>query len=319
MQNGGPEDAVFALSCFAFLYCVLAKHVQSKSTILEIVALFVCHFINPAVTYFSYFTCKLLMSFLVFLLSLPTNKKKPKLTYHLGFPTDRWHAGVSCGTNFYHYAFPASGPPKPKTDQSWGLVPRDAPKAVGDNATLKTKCGFAYDGADDPAGILQLLESCGRCHNWALITIYEMATDKFLSFSMLSFLRWDVWALVGMSMVFGTKVCFPNGLFGGFRDEIGDLMDVGFLILSVVDGFNMRNARLIANRAHANRDKWRSIKNALKCMCLFFFWYIYVQVIIKAYSVTGLFQFLLLLVLSVGITTMVNLLVGEHNNIRNIK
>lgn len=147
-------DVVFALSCVAFLFCIFKKHVQSKSTILEIVVLLISHFINPVVTYFSYFTCKLLMSFFVFLLSLSANKKKlNKLTYHLGFPTDHWHAGVSCGTNFYQYSFPPPTTSKPKTDQSRGLVPRTSPKAVGDNATLKTKCGFAYDRADDPASI----------------------------------------------------------------------------------------------------------------------------------------------------------------------
>ena len=255
-------------------------------------------------SYFSFFTAKLLVSFGVFLVSLITSERRSlqKLTYHLGFPSDRWHAGMSCGDKFFHYAFPR-GDAKEK-DQSWGLTPCEAPKKIGDVAHVKAKCGYAFAGATD-AGVLKVLESCGRCHNWALITIYEMSTDKFLSLSMLSFLRWDVWVLLVGLTVAVPMLCFPNG---SFSDVAGPVFDVLFLALSLFDGWNMNTDRLLANRRYA--FGFLNFKNALKLVVLFAVWYVYVAIVIARFSVTCSFQFILLLVLSVIISGIVHLIIA---------
>lgn len=302
----------FLLSSFTLLGLVCFKgSARSKSTILEMVTLFLWHLYDPAVSFFSYFTAKLLISFVVFIFSFTftaTSKKKLKtLTYHIGFPTDLLHAGVSCGEFFYHYALPQT-PSTAETDQSWKLVPRASPKRIGDRARLKVKCGLAYDGADNNANILKLLTSCGRCHNWALITIYEMSTDKFLSLAMLSFLRWDVWVLL-VGLAFGYPLACESDLI---LDFLGRFLDILFLALSIFDSANMSNARLVASRRHAvARDPWLSIKNALKLGFLFVTWYVYVEMIVKPFGITHMLQFPLLLLLSVFVTVAVNFLLGR--------
>jgi hypothetical protein len=300
------QELPFLILSFALFCFVCCKgNVRSKSTILETAALVLWHFSDPTVSFFSYFTAKLFISFVAFLLSLlTTNKDKlKKLTYHIGFPSDKWHAGVSCGDTFYHYAFPRD-PATAEKDQSFGLVPRDSPKHVGDKSTLKVKCGLAYHGADDSASIMKLLASCGRCHNWALITIYEMSTDKFLSLAMLSFLRWDMWVLL-VGLIVGYPLAFEHDVILSF---LGRLLDVLFLALSIFDSVNMSHARLLASRRHAERNPWLPLKNALKLVFLFITWYVYVEYVVKPFGVTCSFQFLLLLVLSILVTAVMNAL-----------
>ena len=175
--------------------------------------------------------------------TLLVNSKKlalPPLTYLMGTSRDMWHAGVTVGSKYYHSAFPRhSSPTATDVDPSWELTPQVLPRAPHAH-TLRT-VGVAYANIDD-ATILQRLDLSGRCHDWAGNSVYTLSADKFMSYSLIAWLRWLNWI--------GAAVFFLLALVGGLpcaRAAV-DVLAISFTLLDVV---NLRANQLAANRKQA--------------------------------------------------------------------
>ena len=304
------REMPFLLLSTALLVCVYRQEAaRSTASLIEVFLLVVFHWYDPTVTFFSYFTAKLLVSFFAFLFLFEAKKllnSSKRITNHLGFKSDEYHAqpGLSTEDSVLHYAFPRhpTDTAAMDKDQSWGLVPREEHVSVDDNckSNWKVRCGLVDEDAANSKDVLKLLESCGRCHNWALITIYEISTDKFLPLATLSLLRWEVWTLIVFFVAAGPVLCFDEE--NGFKDLLGPALDTLFLALAIFDCLNMNSARLHARRKVTRR----SLQNFAKLVVLLLVWFVYVYSVMKPFGVTGSFQFLLLLLLSLTITLLMN-------------
>ena len=225
------------------------------------------------------------------------------LTYHLAHPDVPSHAGISYGDDFYHYAFPRVRAKDEDLDRSWKLEARKGLKRhEGFKYRVNVDCGFDFPGVPDE-DIKKTLQLCGRCHNWALITLCELSADKFLSISMLSFLRWDVWILLAL-VIFSFPVnIFVLAAIG--MDFTGFLVEIAFLGLAIYDILNMSRERLAYNRRRAQeelRATWRSV---LKFIAFAIVWPAYVFYV-KMYNILPTVQFFILVSLSCTVTFLLN-------------
>ena len=121
------------------------------------------------------------------------------IRYMIGSWKHPCHALIAFGDDVYHYT---QDPRTGKSDQPLGVLDRalflEVRKHPTPFSTLRHKMffspcvGFAVPNID--ASILeQRLEACGKCHDWAVTAIYVLSCHKFLSYSLVSFVRWLTW------------------------------------------------------------------------------------------------------------------------------
>jgi hypothetical protein len=262
---------------------------RSVYTVAEFTLIMLGRVLSMQLTFSSYFSAKMIQSTVFFLSRSHTGMQR--LRYHLGFPSDRMHAGITYHDTFYHYAFGrGTHATTQNVDAATKLEPAALEGSVGDNALLSAYCGYAYPRiARDH--IIKVLESCGKCHNWALITIYEIATDKFFSMAILSFARWDVWVLLVIALLGCTAPC------------TGDLVDTGFLLIAAWDSLNMNRDQLVRNEIHRRADSkgGTRLRDFLKFVVLMSVWYAYIYYI----TIDPLYQFLLSIFAAATVTAVV--------------
>lgn len=296
-------DFVAVSPVMALLICSFCKFpARSWYTVAEFVILFLlrCCFPYAMVSFTSFYTAKLLVSFIHY--RLRSHKGLVPLYYFMGFKSDKLHSAIGYDGNTYHYAFPKGKRDNEDVDSMFNLAPQKLPYLP--QTKITARCGFAYPGLSDN-DILKMLESCGRCHNWALITLYETSSDKFLSMATLSFLRWDVWVILSACFV-----CFISAAaHGGFLlalNTCGMLCEFAFLILAIIDSLNMNVARLQTNSVKKHAFSNPHLTDALKFFGLFFVWY----VLFRLFALIPYFgpcpQFFTLLVLTMLITHLMN-------------
>jgi hypothetical protein len=229
------------LALIVMLTVSYKKH-RSVSTLIEITLVVLLKWWFKQTSFIGYFFSKYLQSAIFFAYHcLFTDKyyQLPQLTYCISYPSDPFHAALQYKTNVWHYAFPRDK--SVAVDRSYALSPVAIPIGKGSDARLNQPCGFAYVDFDD-SNINKLLASCGRCHNWAIISCYEMSADKFFSLSMLSFLRWDMWIVSGLSLLFA-----PLSL-----TVAGAMADLLLIVLLTVDTMNMDKLQLRKNQELAS-------------------------------------------------------------------
>ena len=223
-----------------------------------------------------------------------------RLTYHLAHPDVPSHAGISYGDDFYHYAFPRVRAKDEDLDRSWKLEARKGLKRrEGFKYWVNVDCGFGFPGVPDE-DIKKTLELCGRCHNWALITLCELSADKFLSMSMLSFLRWDVWILIAVAIF-----PLPANVIAGFDLTGAFVVDPLFLGLVIYDIVNMSRERLAYNRRRAQEELRATWRSGLKLIAIAIVWPAYVFYV-KMYNIVPTVQFFILISLSCAVTFLLN-------------
>lgn len=134
-------------------------------------------------------------------------------------------------------------------DTSFDIIPevRVRPQGWGEKPSfIRHFASYAFTLSGDR--IEKALASCGRCHNWAILSIYQLSVDKFFSFAMLLFWRWDFWVLTVMFVI--APLCLL--LFAITRpasvkdlcDCIDALLELCFVALAIYDSFNLREQLL---------------------------------------------------------------------------
>ena len=293
---------VFVPFCIeaVLLFGVSAFRLRSIFTAMEIFALIIWRWYDPSITFLGFFTAKLLVSLLFYYVYFFSRKSRMvRLTYHLAHPDVPSHAGISYGDDFYHYAFPRVRAKDEDLDRSWKLEARKGLKRrEGFKYPVNVDCGFGFPGVPDE-DIKKTLELCGRCHNWALITLCELSADKFLSMSMLSFLRWDVWILLALA-----TLLLPMSILSGF-DSGGFGVEGVFLGLTIYDILNMSRDRLAYNRRRAQEELHATWRSVLKLIAIAIVWPAYVFYI-KIYNIVPTVQFFILISLSCTVTFLLN-------------
>jgi hypothetical protein len=147
-------------------------------------------------TFVAYITMKFgQLTLFFFLDTFWWGQREDLIYYLLGFLSDPFHAGFQYGCNFYHYMLAAMDVTEATTNRCntcMNLTPQSVECVM--SATIKLPVGFA-SGSFTKDDLMKLLASCGKCHNWVLVTIYQMLVDKFFSYGLLSLVWWESWML----------------------------------------------------------------------------------------------------------------------------
>jgi hypothetical protein len=189
----------------------------------------------------------------------------PQLSYLMGIRSDWWHAGVTVGAKYYHSALPLRNvtTATDDIDPSYELTPQVAARPPRGTHTIRT-VGVAFGDIDDTT-ILQRLALSGRCHDWAGNSVYTLSADKFMSYSLIAWLRWLNWVGAGFFFVFALQ-----GL--SFARAAVDVLAIAFTLLDVI---NMRSNQLEANRRQASvAGHVRSVRVELVKLALLLTFYV---------------------------------------------
>jgi hypothetical protein len=214
---------------------------RSRATVIEIVCLAFLHECGATnCTFVAYITAKFGQSTLFFFLDTFRRGQREDLIYYLlGFPSDPFHAGFQYGRNFYHYTLAAMDATEATTnrrDTCTNLTPQSVERVM--SAAIKLPVGFA-SGSFTKDDLTKLLASCGKCHNWALVTIYQMSADKFFSYGLLSLVRWESWMLWLLLVAAWTQ-----------DQAIDWLIDPFLMAVFLFDTFNLNDALVQKGRRH---------------------------------------------------------------------
>jgi hypothetical protein len=266
--KGLVRVALFPAACALLVLVGLYKS-RSVFTAIEFVVLMTSRVRDPLVTFASFSIAKLLQSFLWFLGDY-RDKSRPQyseIVFHSWF----YHSGFTWGEWLYDFSTdPAddadadsvssalAGQPAALRPSNGtllgicdGLLPRRRPLSKAKNSWVRVWCGQARLAPETLKQAMQELPVSGACHNWAQTTIYELSSDKYFSFAILAFLRWEVWIL---SIFFALLV-----LEEGDRAQLiatpcaagtnyGPIADLMLICLAVYDSLQLRPRHLAANR-----------------------------------------------------------------------
>lgn len=277
---------LFPIFACALLVAICCKgKAFAYSTSCEVIALLIGHWHYPArVSFCGYYLVKLVTSVAFFLVR--RNGHHPKLQYVMGFESDKAHAGIVVGDKFFHFAHPRGR--QKDVDSVTKLEARRDDVKVAKTATLQANCGYAVSPQIADNEILQLLRTCGKCHNWALITIYEISAHKFLSLTILSPFRWDVWILL-----FAIAVSSLADFSLAGADAMADW---GFMGIAIYDSFNMNKERLFWNRAQGVQ-----VTERIRLPVLLMTWVAYVRWC-QPYLIHSTVEFMLTLLIAITTT-----------------
>ena len=173
---------------------------------------------------------KTLTSFCIFIYEIQVTP--PSKSLLLRYPHNSVHAGIGVGDNTYHYSYPYGN--ANSQQRSSNLVASKSNYKLLGNSLFAPCVGIAV--IMDEREILQNLQLCGKCHDWAAASLYLISFNKFLSYSIISPLRWISWLLFVTSLL----SCFTSG-------DTYLMIDILHIGSTIFDTLNFSDIRLESN------------------------------------------------------------------------
>jgi hypothetical protein len=238
-----------------FVWCFMKK-ARSTTTKIELFLLLILQCWDPKCTFLLYTLAKFIQSLLVFFFRyvMGTYKNGELVYYLLGFREDPVHAGFLYRNVFYHYTLARRGFRNQKGDRLTNLVPDHSENVP----TAKWKQPVAYDaGSFEDSELEQLLASSGKCHNWALVTLYQISSDKFFTYGLLAILRWETWILWLALLISCAR-----------GEDLGYLVEPFLLGLFLYDTFNLNSVLAEKGQIYRNTRKMSVRSEAAKFLML---------------------------------------------------
>jgi len=174
----------------------------------------------------------------------------------------------SLASNFFTRSVQSSKFEGDRVDRSSKLTPYTL--AVVPKSFDKRIVGVSnYDKADEDT-VLQTLNSSGKCHDWAANAVYYLSIDKFMSHSLVMYLRWTTWGTLVAAIFFYyvLRVDFPT---------VGKAMEASLLCVGCFDSLNLREDQMTKSSTRIKslksplRTTFRSFLKVL--LTLFISWY----------------------------------------------
>lgn len=215
----------------------------------------------PGVSFIGFYLSKFIVSALFFYYQhqVGRHSNKPRIFYIFGFAEDPVHGGLYARGSLYDYSERKANNASSEADRSF---PHLRASVLAYDMSKLTKAAVvqfvAY--AHGAAIIVERLKLSGRCHNWAAVKLYEMSTDKFFSFVLLHFLRWDMWIGFSLSSLLGAYALIEQ-LVQRDASGVSLLIDCVFLFIAVLDALNLEPRRV---NLHPERRR-RSLKRSQVC------------------------------------------------------
>ena len=100
--------------------------------------------------------------------------------------------------------------------------------------------------------ILEKIKSCGKCHDFAALTIYCLSCHKFLSYSVMAHVRWMNWFLFAIAcsvhvVVYQLRSAVDSERFDTVLQNISVFIDLVHMFITAIDILNIRDERLEDN------------------------------------------------------------------------
>lgn len=207
---------------------------------------------------------KAIVSFIFFILDIVLLRKGseslPKLRYLLG----SWknlctkgqlscHAWMSVDDKIYHSTLDA-GVDATTVQTMFGLSPKQEMRSLMSILQYRffAPCvGFALPEYVEKS-ILQKLKNCGKCHDFAALTIYYLSCHKFLSYSVMAYVRWMNWivfasACICHCIIYELRHDIALSRADSLLQNISMFIDALHILITVIDVLNIRDERLEDN------------------------------------------------------------------------
>jgi hypothetical protein len=224
-------------------------------------------------TYPIYQIAKMLTSLILFafelawLSSRKEETRPPLLRYVIGRNTYPWntcHAGIAVDDVYYHYSFGTIN--ANTSERVYKLQASKGKSSYISNSMLCPCVGIAL--ISNETEIVKKLETSGKCHDWAAVSLYLISYHKFLTYSLVTPLRWTTWLTVAMWLMFKLV---------GITNEQLLLIDDFYIFFTIIDCLNFPAERLVKN---SNQSKsvipYRGLSwELLKFVVTWAFMYIY--------------------------------------------
>ncbi len=243
------------LVLFVALGRIYRKSSFTWSTLVEMIIYVVLRcVVGSSLTFVMFQTSKFALSFLLFWCRYYTGAHDglTPLFYLSGFrPRDHpdatnslFHGALLFGNRLVHYRDRRNGdgpgdPMFPLTpdyltvDETLQVLSR--PHGSTENVDIQQFVGYGpSDASVSEDEMRSVLESSGQCYHFAVITIYELSTDKFFSYMIVQFLRYDMWL--------GVFIGWVVSLFA--KEGVDQVTDMLFLLIAVFDAANLRPRKL---------------------------------------------------------------------------
>ena len=231
----------------ALILAVLSFWHRSLSSTLEFLFISIMYILKVQLTFPIFQVLKMVISFLFFLLEFPLHTPKAsRLRYLLGLKSYLWqscHSAIAIDDDIYHYSFGNSN--ANTQDRSFNLVPKTSPSIWLRKAMFAPCVGLAV--LHEKQQLMQKLQACGKCHDWAVVSLYLLSYNKFLTYSVLTPLRWTTWIIFGFNIL---TIC----IYTSHYDYI--VVDCMYLLCTIVDVLNLTEERLTASNKEQNRGSW---------------------------------------------------------------
>jgi len=232
----------------ALILAVLSFWQKSLSSALEFLFISIMYILKAQLTFPIFQVLKMLVSFLFFMWEFPLHTPRAsRLRYLLGLKSYLWqscHSAIAIDDDIYHYSFENSN--ANTQDRSFNLVPKTAPSDWLRKAMFAPCVGLAVQ--HEKKQLMQKLQACGKCHDWAVVSLYLLSYNKFLTYSVLTHLRWTTWIIFGFNIL---TICIREP---SHYDYI--VVDCMHLLCTIVDVLNLREERLTASNKEQNRGSW---------------------------------------------------------------
>lgn len=205
---------VRGLLCCLLAYITWIKSYTWSSTF-EHFALGLLLFVGRTSIWFSEMqTAKVLVSFIFFVFNLSFLKKNkqqhlPTLRYLLGswrklleWGIPSCHAWLAIDDKIYHAELD-NGDRGDTAQRFYGLTPkRDNKRNLVDILRYRFYAPCVGFGVPDynEEDIVKKLD-CGKCHDYTAITLYSLSCHKFLTYSVMAYVRWMSWLVMAIAMI----------------------------------------------------------------------------------------------------------------------
>lgn len=183
------------------------------------------------------------------------------------------HSMISVGDKGYHYSFPVDNA---NTDRSTSLSKKDKYRAM-----FAPCVGMTVIREEEK--ILQKLQACGKCHDWAVISLYLLSYNKFLTYAVLIPFRWTTWLTLGLGLTLlginYSVLCKTELDATIIFKELYAILDMSHLLITAIDMLNLTEERLVSSSDAVRRDlirrssMWEYFKFSLLLLvcCVFCF------------------------------------------------
>ena len=113
------------------------------------------------------------------------------------------------------------------------------------------------------------LQACGKRHDWAVVSLYLLSYDKFLTNSILTPFRWTAWGILSIHILLMVIQEPPN-----YDPSVYLLPDFLLLMCTIVDVLNVSKAELTVSSEEQKRGSWRDYSKLVALGLLSWMYYL---------------------------------------------